>query len=197
MGNVVNKFTSAFGDWSKNPTRVLMLGLDAAGKTTILYKLKCNETVQTIPTIGFNVETITPVPGLTLTVWDVGGQERLRALWRHYYVGTEGIIFVIDSADQMRFLDAREELFNMLNSDDILDGTPLLILCNKQDMSEAESVSRISETLDLKRITKNPWHIQAISALSGEGLLEGMTKIAKMVKNFKKENMKKEHASSS
>lgn len=192
----MTKFTSAFGDWSKNPTRVLMLGLDAAGKTTILYKLKCSETVQTIPTIGFNVETITPVPGLTLTVWDVGGQERLRALWRHYYVGTEGIIFVIDSADQMRFLDAREELFNMLNSDDIVDGTPLLILCNKQDMSEAEPVSKISDTLDLRRVTRNPWHIQAISAISGEGLLEGMTKIAKMVKNFKKENMKKEASSS-
>lgn len=68
----------------------ILFNLLLPGKTTILYKLKCSETVQTIPTIGFNVETITPVPGLTLTVWDVGGQERLRALWRHYYVGTEG-----------------------------------------------------------------------------------------------------------
>ena len=44
----------------------------------------------TIPTIGFNVETVTPMPGLTFTVWDVGGQERLRQLWHHYYQGTQG-----------------------------------------------------------------------------------------------------------
>ncbi|XP_071485766.1 uncharacterized protein [Diadema antillarum] len=196
MGQVMTKISSAFGDWSKNPTRVLMVGLDAAGKTTILYKLKCNETVQTIPTIGFNVETITPVPGLTFTVWDVGGQERLRALWRHYFVGTEGIIFVIDSADQMRFLDAREELFNMLRSSDILDGTPLLILANKQDMAEAEPVQRLADTLDLRSITKNPWHIQPTSAITGEGLYEGMNAIAKMVKQFKKDNTKKDQAAS-
>ena len=62
-----------------------MLGLDAAGKTTILYKLKLNENVTTIPTIGFNVETVTPVKNVTFTVWDVGGQEKIRQLWRHYY----------------------------------------------------------------------------------------------------------------
>lgn len=57
-----------------------------------MYKLKLNEVVTTIPTIGFNVEEITPVPGLTLTVWDVGGQETIRKLWRHYYIGAEGIL---------------------------------------------------------------------------------------------------------
>ena len=63
---------------------------DFLGKTTILYKVKLNEQVSTIPTIGFNVETVSPCKGLTFTVWDVGGQEKIRQLWRHYYQNTEG-----------------------------------------------------------------------------------------------------------
>ena len=73
---------SSFGGQN---ARILMLGLDAAGKTTILFKLKLNENVSTIPTIGFNVETVTPVKNVTFTVWDVGGQEKIRQLWRHYF----------------------------------------------------------------------------------------------------------------
>jgi ADP-ribosylation factor protein 1 len=60
------------------------------GKTTMLYKLKLNETVTTIPTIGFNVETVSPCSGVTFTVWDVGGQDKIRQLWRHYYQNAEG-----------------------------------------------------------------------------------------------------------
>jgi len=61
-----------------------------SGKTTVLYKLKLNEAVCTIPTIGFNVETVTPVKGLAFTVWDVGGQDKIRTLWKHYYQNTDG-----------------------------------------------------------------------------------------------------------
>ncbi|CAF5143539.1 unnamed protein product, partial [Rotaria socialis] len=63
------------------------------------YKVKLNETVQTIPTIGFNVETVTPAPGITFTVWDIGGQDKIRPLYRHYFDKTEGLIFVVDSSD--------------------------------------------------------------------------------------------------
>ena len=66
-----------------------MVGLDAAGKTTILYKLKLGETTTTIPTIGFNVETVT-YRNINFTVWDVGGQQVIRPLWHHYYPGTKG-----------------------------------------------------------------------------------------------------------
>merc|ERR1719178_667237 len=89
--------------------RILMVGLDAAGKTTILYKLKLGEVVTTIPTIGFNVETV-EYKNIKFTVWDVGGQDKIRKLWRNYSQGTEGIIFVIDSSDRDRIEDAREEL---------------------------------------------------------------------------------------
>merc|ERR1712182_60385 len=87
--------------FGKQEMRILMVGLDAAGKTTILYKLKLGEVVTTIPTIGFNVETV-EYKNISFTVWDVGGQDKIRPLWRHYYQNTQGLIFVVDSNDRDR-----------------------------------------------------------------------------------------------
>merc|ERR1712195_349681 len=103
----------------KKDCRILMVGLDAAGKTTILYKLKLGEVVTTIPTIGFNVETV-EYKNIAFTVWDVGGQDKIRPLWRHYYTNTEGIIFVVDSNDRDRVDEARDELNRMLSEDELL-----------------------------------------------------------------------------
>ena len=83
-----------------------MVGLDAAGKTTILYKLKLGENINTIPTIGFNVEQVA-YKNISFTVWDVGGQDKIRALWRHYYSGCQGIIYVVDSLDRERMVRMR------------------------------------------------------------------------------------------
>lgn len=90
------------------------VGLDAAGKTTILYKLKLGEIVTTIPTIGFNVETV-EYKNISFTVWDVGGQDKIRPLWRHYYQNTQGLIFVVDSSDVKRIQEAENELANMVS----------------------------------------------------------------------------------
>merc|ERR1712166_203666 len=109
--------------------RILMVGLDAAGKTTILYKLKLGEVVNTIPTIGFNVETV-EYKNIVFNVWDVGGQDKLRALWRHYYLGTEGLIYVVDSSDRDRIEEAREQLHKMLGEDELKDAV-LLVFANK------------------------------------------------------------------
>merc|ERR1719207_194530 len=98
--------------------RLLMVGLDAAGKTTILYKLKLGEVVTTIPTIGFNVETV-EYKNLRMTVWDIGGQHKIRKLWRHYYEGTQGLIFVVDSSDRERIDEVREELSKMLEDEEM------------------------------------------------------------------------------
>ena len=106
-----------------------MVGLDAAGKTTILYKLKLGEVVTTIPTIGFNVETV-EYKNISFTVWDVGGQDKIRLLWRHYYQNTQGIIFVVDSNDRDRADDAKEELHRMLGEDELKDAV-LLVMANK------------------------------------------------------------------
>ena len=109
--------------------RILMVGLDAAGKTTILYKLKLGEVVNTIPTIGFNVEEVT-YKNISFHVWDVGGQDKIRQLWRHYYTNTQGIIFVVDSNDRDRVDDAREELHKMINDEELKDAI-VLVYANK------------------------------------------------------------------
>merc|ERR550532_3924194 len=117
---------------SQKEIRILMVGLDAAGKTTILYKLKLGEVVTTIPTVGFNVETV-EYKNLSFTVWDVGGQDKIRPLWRYYYQGTNGLIYVVDSNDRDRIEDAREELTKMLQEDEMRDAV-LLVFANKQDL---------------------------------------------------------------
>merc|ERR1711972_743673 len=104
--------------------RIVMVGLDAAGKTTILYKFKLGEVVTTIPTIGFNVETV-EYKNINFTVWDVGGQDKIRKLWRHYYQNTQGLIFVVDSNDRERIEDAKDELMKMLNEDEMRDAVVL------------------------------------------------------------------------
>ena len=103
MGNFVSSLKKLLDSLGTSEARILMLGLDAAGKTTILYKLKLNEAVSSIPTIGFNVETVSPVKNVNFTVWDVGGQDKIRPLWKHYFHNTEGLVYVVDSADRERF----------------------------------------------------------------------------------------------
>lgn len=166
--------------------RILMLGLDAAGKTTILYKLKLNEQVTTIPTIGFNVETVSPKKGFSFTMWDVGGQDRIRKLWEHYFNGVEGLIFVVDSTDCNRFQEARDELEWIMNAD-LLKGVPLVVLANKQDLPRASSVTEVTEALRMTNVKGREWFIQGSSAISGDGLYEGIDRMAAMVKTFKKD----------
>lgn len=120
-------FANLFGN---KEMRILMVGLDAAGKTTILYKLKLGEIVTTIPTIGFNVETV-EYKNISFTVWDVGGQDKIRPLWRYYFQNTQGIIFVVDSNDRDRIAEAREELQQMLNEDELRDALLLVLPTNK------------------------------------------------------------------
>lgn len=97
--------------------QVLMLGLDGSGKTTLLYKLKYNESVVTAPTVGFNVESLeTSGSGPGLTVWDVGGQRKMRPHWKHHVDDTAGLMFVVDSGDEMRLDEARKELHRVIQS---------------------------------------------------------------------------------
>lgn len=150
-----------------------MVGLDAAGKTTILYKLKLGEIVTTIPTIGFNVETV-EYKKLTFTVWDVGGQDKIRPLWRHYYQNTQGIIYVVDSNDRDRVSEANEELQKMLREDELRDAT-LLVFANKQDLPNAMSVSELTDKLSLHSLGGGrKWYIQGTCATTGDGLYEGL-----------------------
>ena len=151
---------------------VSQVGLDAAGKTTILYKLKLGEIVTTIPTIGFNVETV-EYKNISFTVWDVGGQDKIRPLWRHYYQNTQGLIFVVDSNDKDRVGEAHDELHRMLSEDELREAI-VLVFANKQDLPNAMSVAEVTDKLGLHSLRNRKWYIQATCATSGEGLFEGL-----------------------
>jgi len=157
-----------------------MVGLDAAGKTTVLYKLKLGEIVTTIPTIGFNVETV-KYKNINFTVWDVGGQDKIRPLWRHYYQNTEGVIYVVDSNDRERIDEAALELQKVLREDELREAT-LLVLCNKQDLPNAMSVAEVTDKLGLHSLRSRQWYIQATCACSGDGLYEGLDWLSQAMK---------------
>ena len=165
----------------KKDVRILMVGLDAAGKTTILYQLKMGETVKTIPTIGFNVETL-EYKNLNFTVWDVGGQDKIRVLWKHYYQNTDGLIFVVDSNDKDRVEDAAEELKKMLGEEELKDAA-VLVMANKQDLNGAISPNDVTEKLGLQSLKGRQWLVQGTSATTGQGLKEGLDWMAKTLSN--------------
>lgn len=170
MGLTISSiFNRLFG---KKQMRILMVGLDAAGKTTILYKLKLGEVVTTIPTIGFNVETV-EFKNINFTVWDVGGQDKIRPLWRHYFQNTQGLIFVIDSNDRERMSEASEELQKMLSEEELKDAI-LLVFANKQDLPNAMPASQIRDSLRLENLNGRKWYIQSTCATQGTGLYEGL-----------------------
>ncbi|XP_068169680.1 ADP-ribosylation factor 4-like [Antennarius striatus] len=170
MGLTISGLFAKF--FGKKQMRILMVGLDAAGKTTILYKLKLGEIVTTIPTIGFNVETV-EYKNISFTVWDVGGQDKIRPLWRHYFQNTQGLIFVVDSNDRERMAESSDELSKMLNEDELKDAA-LLVFANKQDLPNALSVSEVTDKLGLQNLRNKPWHIQSTCATQGDGLYEGL-----------------------
>eukprot|EP00669_Euglena_mutabilis_P009860 TRINITY_DN4674_c0_g1_i1.p2 TRINITY_DN4674_c0_g1~~TRINITY_DN4674_c0_g1_i1.p2 ORF type:complete len:161 (-),score=73.39 TRINITY_DN4674_c0_g1_i1:185-667(-) len=149
-----------------------MLGLDAAGKTTILYKLRLGELVATLPTIGFNVETV-QYKNISFMIWDVGGQDKLRRLWRHYFENVDALIFVVDTNDKERVHIAKEELHRLMGEPALLDAT-LLVFANKQDLPGALSVSEVVTKLQLPSLKGRVWSAQPTCALTGEGLYEGL-----------------------
>uniref|UniRef100_A0AAY5K0P9 ADP-ribosylation factor-like 8 n=2 Tax=Esox lucius TaxID=8010 RepID=A0AAY5K0P9_ESOLU len=152
--------------------KVIIVGLDNAGKTTILYQFLMNEVVHTSPTIGSNVEEIV-VKNTHFLMWDIGGQESLRSSWNTYYSNTEFIILVVDSTDRERLVISKEELHKMLAHEDLRKAA-VLIFANKQDMKDCMSAAEISKYLTLSSIKDHPWHIQSCCALTGEGLCQGL-----------------------
>jgi small GTP-binding protein len=148
-----------------------MIGLDNAGKTTILYKLKLNTTVETAPTLGFNLETV-QVASLNLVIWDIAGQEKFRPVWSHYLLNAKAIIFVVDAKDRERIELAYEELWRVVDLPEHCQ-TPLLVFANKQDLRGAMSSREVAERLRLKRLSHSRWTVQGTSALRKDGLLEG------------------------
>eukprot|EP00090_Calanus_glacialis_P004370 TRINITY_DN13247_c0_g1_i4.p1 TRINITY_DN13247_c0_g1~~TRINITY_DN13247_c0_g1_i4.p1 ORF type:complete len:182 (-),score=64.15 TRINITY_DN13247_c0_g1_i4:26-571(-) len=177
-------FSALFkGLFGMRDMRILMVGLDAAGKTTILYKLKLGEIVTTIPTIGFNVETV-EYKNISFTVWDVGGQTKIRPLWQHYFENTDAVIFVVDSSDKERLEEAREELESILQDDRVRNAS-LLVFSNKVDLPGSVTTSEVTDKLCLHKHRGREWFIQSTCAVTGEGIVDGLEWLANNIKNKK------------
>ncbi|KAK9016338.1 hypothetical protein V6N11_078839 [Hibiscus sabdariffa] len=211
MGQAFRRLFDTF--FGNSEMRVVMLGLDAAGKTTILYKLHIGEVLSTVPTIGgrlltlgpswtlpivsllsvlalfsysswgFNVEKV-QYKNVMFTVWDVGGQEKLRPLWRHYFNNTDGLIYVVDSLDRERIGKAKHEFQTIINDPFMLNSV-ILVFANKQDMKGAMSPREVCQGLGLFDLKNRKWHIQGTCALRGDGLYEGLDWLAGTLKQMR------------
>ncbi|XP_002735535.1 ADP-ribosylation factor-like protein 3 [Saccoglossus kowalevskii] len=163
--------------------RILLLGLDNAGKTTLLKSLASEDISHITPTQGFNIKSVQS-SGFKLNVWDIGGQRKIRPYWKNYFENTDILIYVIDSADRKRFEETGTELGELLDEEK-LSGVPLLVFANKQDLFSAAPASTIAEGLNLHIIRDRIWQIQACSATNGEGVQDGMKWVLKNVKRCK------------
>ena len=134
---------------------------------------------------GFNVETISPCPGITLTVWDVGGQDHLRPLWHHYFDNVDGLVFVVDSSDHRRIHLARTELRGIYHHSS-MENIPLVVIANKQDSPEALTSEVITDKLDLSERPNGSYRIVPCCALTGDGLTDAFTILAKMIRKQSK-----------
>ena len=173
MGNYLKSLNN-FLTQLKSPQetlRITMIGLDAAGKTTILHRLKMGSTIQTIPTIGFNVETL-QFKNQKFSVFDIGGQKKLRNMWQYYYENIDAIIYVVDSSDEKRLGLNKKTFFQALRNSD-LENVPVLVFANKQDIATV-GLKGIKEGMGLQGVQGRDWHLQGCSAVSGEGLVEGL-----------------------
>mmetsp|Transcript_25373 Transcript_25373/g.62446 ORF Transcript_25373/g.62446 Transcript_25373/m.62446 type:complete len:187 (+) Transcript_25373:64-624(+) len=163
--------------------RILILGLDNAGKTTIVKKL-CGQPIDTIePTLGFQIESL-EYQNYHLNLWDIGGQSSIRAYWRNYFEQTDGLVWVVDSADLSRLHLVRSELENLLQQER-LAGATLLIWANKQDIAGSVPPSKIVEALGLEGVQfqNRHWAIHPCSAVTGNGLMEGMDWLIEDISN--------------
>ena len=170
MGFIFSKILDFFSR-SRNNFRIIILGIQNAGKTTILYRLSIGQLVKTTPTIGSNVEEIS-YNNVKLQAWDLGGQESSRSMWEVYFVNTDAVIYVIDTHDET-FDESKAQFYKLLKHD-ALKNAIILIYANKQDLPGAKSMAEIISIYELDSIKDHIWHIQPCSAHTGEGLITGM-----------------------
>ncbi|XP_019140149.1 ADP-ribosylation factor-like protein 14 [Corvus cornix cornix] len=163
---------------------ILMLGLDSAGKSTLLYKFRYKDAFLTMPTIGFNVDMIEAGKDFTLTFWDVGGQKKMRELWSNFLEDTEGLLYVVDSSDKRRLEESRRE-FELILKNESIKNIPVVVLANKQDLPGALNAEEITRRLKMKKYCSDRnWYVQPCCAITGEGLAEALQRVATFAKQY-------------
>eukprot|EP00758_Cryptobia_borreli_P017118 Tbor_TRINITY_DN6162_c0_g4::TRINITY_DN6162_c0_g4_i1::g.22432::m.22432 len=160
--------------------KVIIVGLNNAGKTTLVYALQLNKFVETNPTIGGTPEEIT-YKNMKFLAWDLGGQEQLRESWSLYYQSTDAVIFVVDSSEPQRFPIARKELHKILAAEELVDAC-ILVFANKQDIPSSMSTAEVATALELGAVNDRSWTLQGCSAVTSQGLNEGMNWLVSKLK---------------
>nr|QXF29048.1 Arl6 [Gefionella okellyi] len=171
--------------FSKREVKVLVVGLDNSGKSTILNHLKPkkNAQLEVVPTVGFQVEEFSK-SNINFTAFDMSGQGRYRHLWEHYYKDCQGMIFVIDSSDKIRMCVVKDELETLLSHPDIRSKrVPILFFANKKDLPGSLSQVDCAMILELDQVTDHAYHIEASDAIKGDGLEEGINWLAEHIKS--------------
>lgn len=171
MGFILSKIIEFFTK-GRNNFKIIILGLQNAGKTTILYRLSLGQFVKTTPTIGSNMEELT-YNNVKFQAWDIGGQESTRSVWDVYYMNTDAVVYVIDSQDDEYFEESKAQFYKLL-ANPALKNSTILIFANKQDLSGAKDVNKLIQDYEFHKIKDHVWHIQPCSALKGEGLITGI-----------------------
>ncbi|KAJ1640467.1 ADP-ribosylation factor family-domain-containing protein [Pavlovales sp. CCMP2436] len=187
---------------SDHEYRVLMLGLDNSGKTTALKQLAGEDVKHVTPTQGFNIKSVV-ADGFKLNVWDIGGQKSIRPFWKNYFNNTDGLIYMIDSADRARVEETAEELIlltreffligvlnhnsaqAMLLDEDALDGAVVLLFANKQDLITAMPSEELQTQLNLTSQRGRAIILQPCSAKTGDGLSAGLEQLLAKIKEVK------------
>ncbi|CAL4157512.1 unnamed protein product, partial [Meganyctiphanes norvegica] len=185
---VANNFLWEISSLIRPPIHVVLVGLEASGKTTVLFRLKYGQYVNTAPTVGFNMEKVR-ISGTNWLVWDVGGAEKVRPLWRSYTRATDALVFVIDSgSSDERMEESRVELQRLIKQQSAQCVTlnkskpPLMILANKQDLPGSREPQNLSKALGLQDLPDSqPIAIAPCCAVTGEGLDEAMDVLLQLV----------------
>eukprot|EP00948_MAST-09A_sp_MAST-9A-sp1_P001878 g1878.t1 len=173
-GGLLSRILGFFG-LSRLKSNILLVGLDHSGKTTIANFLSKNPHMATVPTIGYGVTKFS-CEGFKFSVFDMGGAKKYRNLWSHQAPSADAVIFVIDSADQLRLANVEEEIELLLEDKHIgRRMLPFLIFANKMDKKNSLGAQEIAKQLRLSSLLSDrPWHICCTNALDGEGLEDGL-----------------------
>jgi ADP-ribosylation factor-like protein 3 len=161
----------SYKKFKKDPN-LLILGLDNAGKTTLLHNLTQEKVQTTEPTKGVNIKTIIQ-EGFTINVWDIGGQKEIRQYWYAYYDNVDAILYVVDSSDDDRIAECNDQL-QILLKEEKLKKVPLLVYANKADLKNCLGADEIVDKLELNNIVERDWSLYACSALKGFGIMDGL-----------------------
>lgn len=170
--------------------QIAMLGLDKAGKTTLLYRMKFGQYTEASPTIGYNCEIVkgntAKTKGISFKIWDLCGEDNIRPLWITHLRSCEGVIFVVDSTDKERLEEAKIELIRLVRNKDN-PGLPLLIIANKQDLPGSLNLGDVEKCLGLHELHPGQtWSSQAACAVTGEGLEECMDTMYELIEKRKR-----------